>query len=160
AAGVVVGHPFDTVKAKGFFRGMSFPLMSYALINSVFFGVYDYTLRTLYYGGPLSHMPFHSSVLVAGCVGGAAQLLVACPSDVVKVVLQSQIPETATAQAARYYTGPRQCIQHILRTSGVTGMYKGMAAMACRDVPGYGIYLVVFELIDEKMHKHQLTDHH
>lgn len=198
AAGVVVGHPFDTIKvqmqthkgeknttgtmayireqgwAKGFFRGMSFPVMSYAIINSVFFGVYDYTLRTLHFGGPLSHLHFHLSVFLAGCVGGAAQLLVACPSDVVKVVLQSQIPESvhalkpavtacnsgfpAAAAAARYYNGPIQCVQRILRTQGFAGLYKGMGVMAARDIPSYGIYLVVFEFIDETMHKYKLTD--
>ena len=41
-----------------------------------------------------SSVPSYSTVFAAGCVGGAAQLLVACPSDVVKIVLQSQIPET------------------------------------------------------------------
>lgn len=189
AAGVVVGHPFDTVKvqmqthkgeknttgtmayireqgwARGFFRGMSFPLMSYALINSVFFGVYNLTLQTLFFDpGPLNHMPFHSSVLLAGCIGGAAQLLVACPSDVVKVVLQSQIPETGRLVSAtmgppaRYYSGPRQCMRQIVTSHGLPGLYKGMGAMAARDVPGYGIYLVVFEVIDEMMHRHKLTD--
>ncbi|KAL8613813.1 hypothetical protein ACOMHN_029670 [Nucella lapillus] len=211
AAGVIVGHPFDTTKvqlqlhkgemntqgtiayiqkqglARGFFRGLSFPLLSYAAINSVFFGVYNYALRVLH-TDPLHNTPSYWTVLAAGSLGGAAQLLVACPSDVVKVVLQSQIPETrgtsmplvptgtgsslttaatmtASASAstsasasARYYNGPRECIRHLMRQGGVPGLFRGMGAMAARDVPGYGIYLVVFEYVDQLMHRHGYTD--
>lgn len=36
--------------------------------------------------------PSYGAIAAAGAVGGMAQLVVACPVDVVKVVLQSQIP--------------------------------------------------------------------
>ncbi|XP_074653368.1 solute carrier family 25 member 45-like isoform X2 [Tubulanus polymorphus] len=68
-AGIIVGHPFDTVKVQlqthkhvgnwgciktvwragvksGFMRGLSFPLVGNGfLINTIYFGVYGNTLR-------------------------------------------------------------------------------------------------------------------
>ena len=58
----------------------------------------------------------------------------------------------------KYYKGPRECINHILKTSGPAGLYKGMGSMAARDIPGYGIYLVIFEYLDHLLHRHGLTD--
>ncbi len=77
-------------QARGFFRGLGFPLASYGIVNSVFFGVYGNTLRYLK-GSEPGRKPRHSEAFLAGCVGGFFQLFVACPVDVVKVVLQSQI---------------------------------------------------------------------
>ena len=63
-------------------------MVSYGVINSVFFGVYGNTLRYLIHDkGKASN----TDIFLAGCMGGLAQLSVACPVDVVKVVLQSQI---------------------------------------------------------------------
>ena len=61
-------------------------------------------------------------------------------------------------QRQNYFTGPREAIRHIVRTKGVFGLYKGFTAMALRDIPSYGIDLVVFEYLDAFMHKHKLTD--
>ncbi|KAK1335543.1 hypothetical protein QTO34_003332 [Cnephaeus nilssonii] len=71
ALGLVLGHPFDTVKVRlqtqstyrgiidcmvktyrhesilGFFKGMSFPIASIAVVNSVLFGVYSNALLVL-----------------------------------------------------------------------------------------------------------------
>lgn len=179
-AGILVGYPYDTVKVQmqihqgphhtltainkikqqglsgGFFRGLSFPLVSYGAINSVFFGVYNQTLQVLHRDplGQLS-MPSLWTVFCAGCVGGAAQLFIACPSELVKVVLQSQI---GNRDKQRYYAGPRQCIKHILKTHGFFGLYRGFGTMALRDIPGMGMDLVVFECLDRYMHHHGYTD--
>ncbi|KAL5008746.1 hypothetical protein ScPMuIL_014327 [Solemya velum] len=120
SAGVLVGHPFDTVKvqlqvraannkgikecfisvgkhgmAKGFFRGLSWPFFSYGFINSVFFGVYGSMLRVLK-GNDSNSKPNYMHVWLAGCVSGLIQLIPSCPCEVIKVVLQSQIPHGTT----------------------------------------------------------------
>ena len=73
SAGVMAGHPLDTVKvrqqalaragmlevvrdtarkegARGFFKGMMYPLLTAGAINSIFFGVYGVTLAQLEVG--------------------------------------------------------------------------------------------------------------
>ncbi|XP_025771165.1 solute carrier family 25 member 45 [Puma concolor] len=100
ALGLVLGHPFDTVKVRlqtqttyrgiidcmvktyrhesllGFFKGMSFPIASIAMVNSVLFGVYSNTLLAL---TATSHQerraqpPSYIHVFIAGCTGGFVQ---------------------------------------------------------------------------------------
>ena len=70
----------------------------------------------------------------------------------------SSFSGVGTAAAARYYNGPRQCVQQIVKQHGVAGLYRGMSAMAVRDMPGYGLYLVIFEFLDHLMHRHGWTD--
>ena len=82
-------------QSKGFFRGLGFPLASYGVVNSVFFGVYGNSLRYMK-GSDQKRKSTNQETFLAGCCGGVAQLVVACPVDVVKVVLQSQIDKTAS----------------------------------------------------------------
>ena len=68
--------------------------MSYGVVNSVFFGTYGTVLKYLKSNDP-GRQSTYKEIYVAGCVGGFTQLFVACPVDVVKVVLQSQMSRTA-----------------------------------------------------------------
>ena len=81
-----------TFQRKGFFRGLGFPLASYGVVNSVFFGVYGSTLK--YFKGGAQRKSKYHEVYMAGCMGGFMQLFLCCPVEVVKVVLQSQIPKS------------------------------------------------------------------
>ena len=85
--------PTAVFQKGGFFRGLAFPLVSYGVVNSVYFGVYGNVLKWIH-NDPTTQ-PGYKDVFVAGCIGGAVQLIPACPIDVVKVVLQSQISRTA-----------------------------------------------------------------
>lgn len=76
---------------KGFFRGLSYPLFSYGIVNSLFFGVYGNALRWLD-RGKAEKKSSNLNIYLAGCIGGTAQLVALVPVDLVKVVLQSQIP--------------------------------------------------------------------
>lgn len=45
-------------------------------------------------------------------------------------------------------------VRNILRTQGMSGLYRGFWAMAWRDVPGWAVYFAAFEklkLINEQM---------
>lgn len=55
----------------------------------------------------------------AGCIGGAANCFTGFPFDSVKVRLQTSPRGT--------FTGPLQCLQHIVSTEGVTALYRGMS---------------------------------
>ena len=52
---------FDTAKqegARGFFKGMLYPVITAGAINSVFFGVYGVTMAKIQVGVPISNMKF------------------------------------------------------------------------------------------------------
>lgn len=172
--GVIVGHPFDTVKVQlqvqsaenkykslldcvstvrkqklstGFFRGLSWPVLSAGVINSVYFGVYGYTLKLLGGDTKESSTPPYLSIFIAGCAGGVVQLIPACPADVIKVVLQSQIPHGTGNNGAKFYKGPLEGVADIVRLRGLKGMYRGLPIQCIRDVPANGIYFLVFNFL-------------
>ena len=70
---------------------MSTPLLSYGIVNSVYFGVYGTTLKLLEENRE-TRKSSYLNIYMAGCAGGAAQLIPVIPTDYIKVVLQSQIP--------------------------------------------------------------------
>ncbi|XP_038075314.1 mitochondrial basic amino acids transporter-like [Patiria miniata] len=63
-----------------------------------------------------------ASDFIAGCVGGAAGVLVGQPFDTVKVRLQAQ------TLANTRYRGVMHCFYTIARQESVFGLYKGMAS--------------------------------
>ena len=76
---------------------MWYPLLSAGAMNSLFFGVYGVSLRAITSSsdpicGSLTAdgKPSYYQIWLAGCVGGAAQLTIAVPVDVVKIKLQTQ----------------------------------------------------------------------
>lgn len=166
AVGLVVGHPLDTIKVRlqtqsvyrgicdcvvktythegfrGFLKGMSFPVLSVALSNAVVFGSYsnalDYLTPSRHSSSPLT------AVFMAGCFSGLTQLFVTAPIDLVKVRLQNQMEGRP---GGNKYRGPTHCVAVILREDGVRGLFRGMWALALRDVPCYGLYFLPYELI-------------
>ena len=83
---------------RGFYRGLSWPLFSFGVVNSVFFGVYGNTLKFLE-SDKGKRKSNYLNIYLSGCVGGAAQLIFVVPVDYIKTALQSQIPHpTATAK--------------------------------------------------------------
>lgn len=174
SVGVVTGHPFDTVKvqlqirqanlevvslrecfqavknqnlAKGFFRGLSWPMLSYGAINSVFFGVYGSTMKYLDADISGRTPPDYAKICMAGGLGGTCQLVLAVPIDVIKVVLQSQIPHGTTKYQGKYYKGPIEGTRDILRSRGLVGMYRGLPTQALRDIPASIAYFLIYEFL-------------
>jgi len=139
--------------ARGLFKGMLYPMLSAGALNSLFFGVYGVSLRfmtslrdpTTASKQPSSALtsvkPTNWEIFWAGCAGGAAQLVVACPVDVVKIKLQTQ---TGLASDKTHYKGPYDCLKSIYNQQGVRGWYKGLVPMAWRDIHSFGIYVVLY----------------
>ncbi|KAJ8348169.1 hypothetical protein SKAU_G00267580 [Synaphobranchus kaupii] len=142
--GLVVGHPMDTVKVRlqtqtrykgiidcvtrmyahegipGFFKGMSFPVLSIAFSKSLVFGSYsnalDYLTQSQNAQRSRDNSATAGAVFMAGCFSGAIQVLVTAPTDLVK-------------------------------EDGARGLFRGMGALALRDVPCYGLYFLPYDLI-------------
>ncbi|XP_017266914.1 solute carrier family 25 member 45 isoform X2 [Kryptolebias marmoratus] len=165
AVGLAVGHPLDTVKVRlqaqsvykgiihcvsktysregvhGFFKGMSFPVLTTGVLNSIIFGAYSNGLLYLAQSeGGQRRPPSDAHVFAAGCFSGLMQVMVCAPIDLVKVRLQGQT-------SADRYRGPVHCVAVILREDGLRGLFRGAMAVALRDIPCYGFYFLPYEVI-------------
>ncbi|KRG00401.1 uncharacterized protein Dwil_GK28001 [Drosophila willistoni] len=165
AAGVLVGHPLDTVKVhlqtddpkhpkyngtfhclktillkdniQGLYRGISSPMMGIGLVNAIVFGVYGNVQR-------LSEKPNELIThFWAGSIAGIAQGFVCSPMELAKTRLQlaSQIDH------GMMFKGPVACLKHIVKTEGLKGAFKGLTATILRDIPGFSCYFVSYEFI-------------
>ncbi|XP_045039492.2 solute carrier family 25 member 45 isoform X2 [Desmodus rotundus] len=133
----------------GFFKGMSFPLASIAVVNSVLFGVYSNALLVL---TATSHQerrvqpPSYTDVFIAGCTGGFLQAYCLAPFDLIKVRLQNQTePRAQPGSCPPRYRGPMHCAASIFQEEGPRGLFRGAWALTLRDTPTVGIYFVTYE---------------
>nr|XP_044993637.1 solute carrier family 25 member 45 isoform X2 [Jaculus jaculus]XP_044993643.1 solute carrier family 25 member 45 isoform X2 [Jaculus jaculus] len=133
----------------GFFKGMSFPIASVAVVNSVLFGVYSNTLLLL---TAASHQerrtqpPNYPHIFIAGCTGGLLQSYCLAPFDLIKVRLQNQTePRVQRGSSQPRYRGPTHCAVTILREEGPQGLFRGAWALVLRDTPTLGFYFVTYE---------------
>ncbi|XP_071760424.1 solute carrier family 25 member 48 [Centroberyx gerrardi] len=193
ASSVVVGHPLDTVKTRlqagkgykntlhcvlsiyrketvaGFFKGMSFPLASITVYNSLVFGFFSNTQRLIskHRYGDGRHPCGMLDLTVASMLTGLMSVGLGAPVDLVKIRLQMQtqtvlaenlhlagnaangtnIPlRSVELRGHSLYRGPIHCISSILQTEGVQGLYRGAGAMILRDVPGYTLYFIPYTI--------------
>lgn len=161
-AGILVGHPFDTVKVhlqtqdfrnpkyrstfhcfqsiikkesfSGLYRGMSSPLGGVAIINAIVFGVYGNVQRRM------AHPESLTSHFMAGALAGLAQSFVCSPMELAKSRVQIQ-------NSAAAYSSPLQCLLQIARTEGIRGVYRGLGITVAREMPGLGVYFVSYEML-------------
>uniref|UniRef100_H3HCA0 Mitochondrial carrier protein n=1 Tax=Phytophthora ramorum TaxID=164328 RepID=H3HCA0_PHYRM len=143
-AGIVAGHPLDTVKVQlqtsreasagvlrtlrrvvgsegtaGLYRGLLSPILSNAPINAAVFGVQGQV-----------HF-------IAGSSAGLVQVVFAAPSEHVKIQLQTGAMgrEHSSLVAGRT----------ILRRYGARTLFKGWQVCLLRDVPAFGAYFCGYE---------------
>lgn len=183
-----IGFPFDTVKTrmqtykaftsyldcivktyraegiKGFFRGITAPLVSTAFVRSlsvsIFTGVKPYCYDILYgwkddNGEPDLH-PFIRNFPVcftAGAVAGCGVSIFACPFEFTKVY--SQIASLAQRQAARAQSPSAavydphfslaKTVRNTIKYKGPWGLYSGYKFHFLRDALGSGAYFATYE---------------
>ncbi|KAM5138724.1 solute carrier family 25 member 45 isoform 2-T4 [Mantella aurantiaca] len=138
---------------SGFFKGMSFPVGSVAVSNSLCFGSYSnalcYLTETTY--KDWKNPPATHQVFVAGCFSGLVQVYFTAPVDLIKVRLQNQTDSLQTyktkANTQARYRGPIHCAASIFREEGIAGLYRGSTALVLRDVPTVGVYFLTYEVL-------------
>ncbi|XP_060529925.1 mitochondrial basic amino acids transporter-like [Cylas formicarius] len=162
-AGVIVGHPLDTVKiclqtqdarnprykgtvdcirsilardgVKGVYRGVSSPLAGVAGINAIVFGIYGNTQRCM------SDPDSLKTITLAGTIAGLCQSFVCCPMELVKSRLQLGSRSTTSVD----------CFKNIYNEKGIRGLYKGLGLTIAREVPAFGSYFFTYEILTRKI---------
>ncbi|CAG0889708.1 unnamed protein product [Cyprideis torosa] len=177
AAGVVVGHPFDTIKVRlqtqssanpmykgavdcclktirsesisGLYKGLTSPLAGVALVNGIMFGTY---------GNLLKIMPDPDSIraqTLCGAIGGFCQAFVTAPMELAKTRMQLQdrgqgwsaYIQARHKESMSHYDGPLDCLRKIFRTEGYRGLMRGLGITMVRDVPSIAMYFASYEYL-------------
>ncbi|KAG5508720.1 hypothetical protein JKF63_05218 [Porcisia hertigi] len=152
-AGVLIEHPFDTVKVVlqtyggtryagyadcitkliqedglvGFYRGVTARLLASSVEHAWVFASYKWTLRMVGAGD----RPTPWQIFMAGCSSGVAATVCLTPFELVKCRMQAD-----DTKGRRRYSGSLDCARQIFSQDGFKGFYKGGCAMLCREVPG------------------------
>ncbi|KAJ2942582.1 hypothetical protein O0L34_g2049 [Tuta absoluta] len=154
-AGIIAGHPLDTLKVhvqsgrgsawectksllKGgtlasAYRGVAAPLGGIAAVNAIVFGAYGNTRRAL--PNPDS-LKTHAT---AGFAAGLMQSFACAPVELVKT--RQQLSRPGDGMPGGAWSGAR----HIIRKGGITSLFRGLGITMARDAPAFAIYFGTYE---------------
>ncbi|XP_028162282.1 mitochondrial basic amino acids transporter-like [Ostrinia furnacalis] len=156
-AGIIAGHPLDTLKVhvqsgrgsaiectkallKGgtlatAYRGVGAPLGGIAVVNAIVFGAYGNTRRSLPNSNSLS------AHAIAGSAAGALQSFACAPIELVKT--RQQLAQPGEGMPTGAWSGAR----HIIRTGGIRALFRGLGITIARDSPAFAIYFTSYEVM-------------
>ncbi|KAG7282062.1 hypothetical protein CRUP_023578 [Coryphaenoides rupestris] len=164
AVGVLVGHPFDTVKVRlqvqnvdkplyrgtfhcfqsivrqesilGLYKGIGSPMMGLTFINAIVFGA----MRMLGRDTPTNQF-------LAGAAAGAIQSVICCPIELAKTRLQMQgTGEKKVSGGRRLYKNSMDCLWRIYQREGLRGINRGMVTTFVRETPAFGVYFLAYDV--------------
>ncbi|CDQ87463.1 unnamed protein product [Oncorhynchus mykiss] len=167
AAGVLVGHPFDTVKVRlqvqnvdkplyrgtyhcfqsiirqesmfGLYKGIGSPMMGLTFINAIVFGVQGNAMRYLGHDTPMNQF-------LAGAAAGTIQCVICCPMELAKTRMQMQ--GTGEKKSKRkLYKNSLDCLARIYKREGLSGVNRGMVTTLIRETPGFGVYFLAYDVL-------------
>jgi len=167
-ASLVVGHPFDTVKVRlqtmrvkgdaslpyANARDCFFKIIRHEGVCSLFKGMsalavfsvprfaimfYANTWGRLLAKGPDEKKVTLKHILIGGVLSQIAIApTITAPLERVKVLLQVHPTK---------FTGQVNCLAHILRTEGLSGIFKGSLVTLARDIPAFCSYFLSYECL-------------
>ena len=166
---VLTGHPFDLIKVrcqngmangtmdaiksilkdaraqpngsfllnsvKGFYKGVIPPLLGVTPIFAVSFWGYDMGKRIVSWNNRDDQPLSMNQMAAAGFISAIPTTLVTAPTERIKVVLQ-------TSSEGSFISSARQ----IVKTGGVSSLFKGSLATLARDGPGSALYFASYEI--------------
>eukprot|EP01137_Pigoraptor_chileana_P005102 Opistho-2@47735 len=171
-AGVLAGHPLDTVKVrlqtqdhasgKPLRYTGTFNCFTTIIRQEKVMGLYKgmaspmagvMVVNAMLFGvygnalrmfhGDATGAPTISSIFKAGSISGVINSVISCPMDLMKTQMQVQ----GSPGAPILYTGPWDCFRQTLKSQGLRGCYRGMVATVIRETPSYGTYFASYEYL-------------
>jgi solute carrier family 25 carnitine/acylcarnitine transporter 20/29 len=160
--GVVVGYPLDSIKVRmqmgtaskiqcsgvaSLFRGMGAPFATAALVNASIFGSYGKSSRLWDENFESTSRLASLKPFACGTFTGIVSSFLLCPTEHVKVQLQTQ--QHASVRPKVVYRDTLDATRKIVANHGITGLYRGLIATCCRQGPGFAIYFATYDTIKE-----------
>lgn len=167
-AGIIVGHPFDSIKVRyqmaattalevqqfsisSLFRGIGAPITTASLVNASIFMTYGESSRVFdRYVNDNNGL----KQISCGTFTGIVSSIILCPTELVKIKMQTQINEAETAYRSSFHAA-----RSIFANHGIQGLYRGFVATSIRQGIGFGVYFSSYDRL--KCHlKYQLGADH
>jgi solute carrier family 25 carnitine/acylcarnitine transporter 20/29 len=132
-------------------KGVGGPILFAAPLNALAFAGNGKSLRYLdaAFPSPVDSVRPYSHYLVSGCVGGFTQTIAAVPAELIKCRLQIQVVGQEGSKSAAAPKNALQMIRHIYATEGLLGFMRGFSVTCWRDIPSYGVYFGVYEIVKD-----------
>lgn len=167
---VLVGHPFDTTKTRlqvapqgfynstfdcvqktlksqgirGFYSGMSSPLVGQMIFRSVSFGTFHNLVS-------LSSQSVENAVwwklMLSGALTGFVISFVETPIDLIKTKLQIEVFKLQQSDSSSQRPTVASMSRHVFRHSGSIGFMQGWTATALRNIPVYINIHAIFTIL-------------
>ncbi|KAJ3312111.1 hypothetical protein HDV04_003365 [Boothiomyces sp. JEL0838] len=136
-----------------FGSGISAPLLGSMAENAVLFLAYAQIQQLIRFStGTKESDPLSTAQLCcAGGLSGAVVSYVLTPVELLKCRLQMQdyLPELASS--GKRHHGALSLFKHIVRSEGISGLYKGHTGTVLREVAGGAAWFGVYEVSVKKM---------
>ena len=179
-AGVIVGHPFDSIKVRYqmaastassssnaalkvqptmnislLFRGIGAPVTTAALVNASVFMTYGESSRFWdRYINFDSTSALQSKQIVCGAFTGFISSIIVAPTELVKIQMQTQNNASETA-----YRSSSHAARSILSNHGIQGLYRGFISTCLRQSLGFSVYFATYNTIKDHLRYHLGAEH-
>ncbi|XP_070535013.1 dicarboxylate carrier SLC25A8-like [Ptychodera flava] len=133
---------------RALYNGLYAGLQRQMSFASIRIGLYD-SVKQLYQSGISQGIPGSNVItrILAGMTTGAMAILVAQPTDVVKVRLQAQ----TNNRGPKRYNGAIHAYKTIAKTEGIKGLWRGTLPNVTRNAVINSAELVVYDVTKEKI---------
>ncbi|KAK3345154.1 mitochondrial carrier domain-containing protein [Neurospora tetraspora] len=166
-----VKQTYHTEKLRGFFRGVTAPMLSITAVRTVSFSIYqrskyaysDWVKRNFGFD-VMKHVASHGSLPnfwtvatfgAAGATAGSCITLIACPFELTKLSAQVSVlmadkknclkPGSHAIAASYQNKGTLKTMGNIVKHRGLGGLYTGFGLHLTRDTLGTAMYFITYE---------------
>ncbi|GAA6027068.1 hypothetical protein JCM8097_006085 [Rhodosporidiobolus ruineniae] len=180
----IAGFPLDSVKSRlqvkryssvldcarrtyaeegirGFFRGVTIPLVTITLVRTASFSIYTNTKETIERRGVFGNEKTAASTAATGFMGGAASGLLlsigTCAFEYTKIKLQLEYLIAMKKGVPFVPQGTVKGFQELYRKGGFLGLYTGFRLHALRDTFGTGWYFGMYDSSQHYIRNHPQT---
>jgi len=128
---------FRKVPIKNLYKGLGMTLTGFLPYNALSFTFYGHLRDNKYF----ENVPF--KYLLYGGIAGVSAVSITYPSDLVRRRLQLQGFDKSVPQ----YNGIFHCFKKIVRSEGITGLYRGLFACYIKLFPTMAINFATLEYL-------------
>jgi len=164
SAGIVVGHPLDSLKVRiqmdggsirkllsqssrvgSVWNGLPAPLVGAAALNSCMFLTHGFATRLWDAFFDTNNNHGVAKEAVCGGITGFVSTFIMCPTEHIKTKLQTN---------SNMYKNSFHAAQQIFKTHGLAGLNRGFVATAVRQTPGFCVYFSTYQRLKHTLHSH------